>query len=85
MLFRSEGNDRAEAQRIEALKQAIRGRLGDRFIEFFYDEDSQSVYMKYDPVCMAIKEMKGGTEYTNPVEPNRIFVDRAVNTKGSIR
>ena len=45
----SEGNDRPEAKRIEALKQAIRGRLGDRFIEFFYDEDRQSVYMKYDP------------------------------------
>ena len=45
----SEGNDRPEAQRIEALKQAIRGRLGDRFIEFFYDDGIQSVYMKYDP------------------------------------
>lgn len=32
----SEGNDKAEEQRIEALKQAIRGRLGDRLIEFFY-------------------------------------------------
>lgn len=28
----SDGNDTPEAQRIEALKQAIRGRLGDRFI-----------------------------------------------------
>lgn len=45
----SEGNDRPEAQRIEALKQAIRGRLGDRFIEFFYADGRQSVYMKYDP------------------------------------
>lgn len=45
----SEGNDRPEAQRIEALKQAIRERLGDRFIEFFYDDGIQSVYMKYDP------------------------------------
>lgn len=45
----SEGNDRPEAQRIEVLKQAIRGRLGDRFIEFFYDDGIQSVYMKYDP------------------------------------
>lgn len=45
----SEGNDKAEGQRIEALKQAIRGRLGDRFIEFFYDDGRQSVYMKYDP------------------------------------
>lgn len=45
----SDGNDKAEAQRIEALKQAIRGRLGDRFIEFFYADNRQSVYMKYDP------------------------------------
>lgn len=45
----SEGNDKAEGQRIEALKQAIRGRLGDRFIEFFYADGMQSVYMKYDP------------------------------------
>lgn len=45
----SEGNDKAEGQRIEALKQAIRGRLGDRFIEFFYADGRQSVYMKYDP------------------------------------
>lgn len=45
----SEGNDKPEAQRIEALKQAIRGRLGDRFIEFFYADGMQSVYMKYDP------------------------------------
>lgn len=45
----SEGNDKAEGQRIEALKQEIRGRLGDRLIEFFYDDGMQSVYMKYDP------------------------------------
>lgn len=45
----SDGNDKTEAQRIEALKQAIRGRLGDRFIEFFYANGKQSVYMKYDP------------------------------------
>lgn len=45
----SEGNDKAEGQRIEALKQAIRGRLGDRLIEFFYADGRQSVYMKYDP------------------------------------
>lgn len=45
----SEGNDKAEGQRIEALKQAIRERLGDRFIEFFYAYGRQSVYMKYDP------------------------------------
>lgn len=45
----NEGNDTPEAQRIEALKQAIRGRLGDRFIEFIYANDKQSVFMKYDP------------------------------------
>lgn len=45
----SEGNDRPEAQRIEALKRAIRVRLGDRFIEFLYADGRQSVYMKYDP------------------------------------
>lgn len=45
----SEGNDKAEGQRIEALKQVIRGRLGDRLIEFFYADGRQSVYMKYDP------------------------------------
>lgn len=45
----SEGKDKPEAQRITALKQAIRGRLGDRFIEFSYADNKQSVYMKYDP------------------------------------
>lgn len=45
----SEGNDTPEAQKIKALKQAIRGRLGDRFIEFFYANGIQSVCMKYDP------------------------------------
>ena len=55
----SEGNDTPEAQRIEALKQAIRGRLGDRFIEFFYADGRQSVYMKYDP-----EEMR--TRLTDP-------------------
>lgn len=45
----SEGNDKAEGQRIEALKQTIRGRLGDRLIEFFYADGRQSVFMKYDP------------------------------------
>ena len=45
----SEGDDKPEAQRIEALKQAIRGRLGDRFMEFFYANGKQSVYMKHDP------------------------------------
>lgn len=45
----SEGKDKPEAQRIAALKQAIRGRLGDRFIEFSYADNKQSVYMKYDP------------------------------------
>lgn len=45
----SEGNDKAEGQRIEALKQAIRGRLGNRLIEFFYADGRQSVYIKYDP------------------------------------
>lgn len=45
----SEGNDKAEGQRIEALKEAIRGRLGDRLIEFFYADGRQSVFMKYDP------------------------------------
>ena len=45
----SEGKDKPEAQRIAALKQAIRGRLGDRFIEFSYTDNKQSVYMKYDP------------------------------------
>lgn len=45
----SDGNDTPEAQRIEALKQAIRGRLNDRFIEFFYTNGIQSVFMKYDP------------------------------------
>ena len=33
------------------------------------------------PVCLAIKEMKGGTEYTNPVERNIIFVAQMGNTK----
>ena len=45
----SEGNDKAEGQRIEALKQVIRERLGDRLIEFFYADGRQSVFMKYDP------------------------------------
>ena len=33
------------------------------------------------PVCLAIKEMKGGTEYTNPVERNIIFVAQMGDTK----
>lgn len=27
---------------------------------------SEKIYGKPAPVCLAIKEMKGGTEYTNP-------------------
>lgn len=68
----SEGNDTPEAQRIEALKQAIRGRLGDRFIEFFYADGRQSVYMKYDP-----EEMR--TRLTVPFlpieKPQFTFID----------
>ena len=63
----SEGNDTPEAQRIEALKQAIRGRLGDRFIEFFYADGRQSVYMKYDPEEMRTRlvdpDATAGTRY----------------------
>lgn len=33
------------------------------------------------PVCLAIKEMKGGTEYSNPVERNIIFVAQMGDTK----
>ena len=33
------------------------------------------------PVCLAIKEMKGGTEYSNPVERNIIFVAQMVGAK----
>ena len=33
------------------------------------------------PVCLAIKEMKGGTEYTTPVERNIIFVAQMGDTK----
>lgn len=33
------------------------------------------------PVCLAIKEMKGGTEYSNPVERNIIFVAQMGGTK----
>lgn len=43
------GNDEQEARKIEALKQAIKGRLGDRFIEFTYTNGKQYVSMKYDP------------------------------------
>lgn len=63
----SDGNDTPEAQRIEALKQAIRGRLGDRFIEFFYADGRQSVYMKYDPEEMRTRlvdpDATAGTRY----------------------
>lgn len=45
----SSGKDKAEGQRIEAIKQAIRGRLGDRVISFEYADDTQSVYFRYDP------------------------------------
>lgn len=44
----SDGNDTSEAQRIEALKQAIRGRLKERFIKFYYAYGIQSVYIKRD-------------------------------------
>ena len=33
------------------------------------------------PVCLAIKEMKGGTEYTNPRGRNIIFVAQMGDTK----
>lgn len=33
------------------------------------------------PVCLTIKEMKGGTEYTTPVEHNIIFVAQMGDTK----
>lgn len=36
------------------------------------------------PVCLAIKQMKGETEYTNPVERNRIFVAQMESTKAYI-
>lgn len=45
----SSGKDKAEGQRIEAIKQAIRGRLGDRVISFEYADDTQSVYFRYNP------------------------------------
>lgn len=63
----SEGNDKAEGQRIEALKQAIRGRLGDRLIELFYADGRQSVFMKYDPEEMRTRlvdpDATAGTRY----------------------
>jgi hypothetical protein len=37
------------------------------------------------PVCLALKMIKGERNTPTPVEPNRIFVVRAVNTKGGIR
>ena len=37
------------------------------------------------PVCLALKIIKGERNTPTPVEPNRIFVVRAVNTKGGIR
>ena len=43
------GKDDQEARKIKALKQAITGRLGDRFIEFTYSNMKQYVSMKYDP------------------------------------
>lgn len=66
----SEGNDKAEGQRIEALKQAIRGRLGDRLIEFFYDDGIQSVYMKYDP-----------TEYPEQIRTRLVEPDATAGTR----
>lgn len=45
----SEGNDKAEGQGLEALKQAIRRRLEDLFTELSYADNKQSVYMKHDP------------------------------------
>ena len=63
----SEGNDKAEGQRIEALKQAIRGRLGDRLIKFFYADGRQSVFMKYGPEEMRTRlidpDTTAGTRY----------------------
>lgn len=66
----SEGNDKAEGQRIEALKQAIRGRLGDRLIEFFYADGRQSVYMKYDP-----------TEYPEQIRTRLVEPDATAGTR----
>lgn len=66
----SEGNDKAEGQRIEALKQAIRGRLGDRLIEFFYADGRQSVFMKYDP-----------TEYPEQIRTRLVEPDATAGTR----
>lgn len=81
----SDGNDTPEAQRIEALKQAIRGRLGDRFIEFFYANGKQSVYMKYDPTeypeekrdFLGVIDPKAGQRYCRTLqEVTAMQVDR---------
>lgn len=54
----SEGNDKAEGQRIEALKQAIRGRLGDRLIEFFY-ADGNGIFVDVPESWYIIRELNG--------------------------
>lgn len=43
-------DDDAETRKDVALKQAIKWRLGERFVEFYYADGKQHVSMKYDPV-----------------------------------
>lgn len=71
----SDGKDITEWQRIEALKKAIRGRLGDRFIKFLYADGVQSIYMKYDPeeyseeisTHLTDPDYTAGTRYCRPL------------------
>lgn len=66
----SDGDDTWEAQRIEALKQAIRGRLKERFIKFFYAYGIQSVYIKRDP-----------TEYPKEIRTRLVEPDPTVGNR----
>ena len=65
------GDNEQEARKIEALKQAIKGRLGDRLIEFTYTNGKQYVSMKYDPteypeetrICLTEPDTTVGMKY----------------------
>ena len=66
----SEGNDKAEGQRIEALKQAIRGRLGKRLLVTHTLDAAVVFNVEYDP-----------TEYPEQIRTRLVEPDATAGTR----
>ena len=66
----SEGNDTPEAQRIEALKQAIRGRLGKRLLVTHTLDAAVVFNVEYDP-----------TEYPEQIRTRLVEPDATAGTR----